>query len=103
MQDWIAGTFTVLGTVLVLAGATLIVLKALGRLNQQANAETVRFSSPPAEGGEPERIGRRMLLRRLSPATQLIGWGIVLLVVAAFAAQLIGFTIEFYAGAAGPW
>lgn len=104
MQDWIAGTFAVLGTLMVLAGATLIVLRTLGRLNDRAGADTVPLGPPPGPTAQPEgdleRGGRRFALRRLSPATQLIGWGIVLLVVAAFAVGLISFGLSFQAGTA---
>jgi hypothetical protein len=90
MADWISGTFAVLGTLMVLAGGALIVLRTLGRLTDPTPTEP----SEPAPGGP----GRRVLLRRLSPATQLIAWGVVLLVVAALTVGLVSFGISLEAG-----
>jgi hypothetical protein len=71
MEDWIAGVFAVLGTLMVLSGGTLIVLRALSRLGIPAEpaaaAPTTTAAEPPA--------ARRFSLRKLSPASQLIGWG----------------------------
>lgn len=89
MEDWISGTFAVLGTLMVLAGASLIVFRTLGWLGRAAQPET----TPP----EPAS-GRRFSLRRLSPPTQLIGWGMVLLVVAAVTVGVISFGISLEAG-----
>jgi hypothetical protein len=91
MADWISGTFAVLGTLMVLAGGALIVLRTLGRLGDPTPTPT----EPTEPAGGP---GRRMLLRRLSPATQLIAWGVVLLVVAALTVGLISFGISLDAG-----
>jgi hypothetical protein len=98
MEDWIAGSFAVLGTLMVLAGGTLIVLRTLGRIGPPPEAEgpatpTAGAAVPASEPG----LGRRFSLRHLSPATQLIGWGILLLVVAAFAVDLINFTFDLNA------
>lgn len=95
MEDWITGVVAVLGTLMVLAGATLIVLRTLGRLDPtppdpDATPTTVRPGAPGA--------GRWAALRRLSPATQLIFWGVVLLVVAAFTVGLISFGVNLEAG-----
>jgi hypothetical protein len=103
MEDWIAGTFAVLGTLMILAGGTLIVLRTLGRVGGvTADPDTVPLGgtagSPPADPA----AGRRFSLRRLSPATQLIGWGVVLLVVAALAVDLINFDISVGAGTEQP-
>jgi hypothetical protein len=90
MRDWIAGAMTVLGTLLVLSGAAIIISRTW-------------FNKPPAEEataptptyGVTERT--RSLLR-LSPPDRLIGWGIILLILAAVAAGAISFDL----GAAAP-
>jgi hypothetical protein len=86
MEDWIAGTFAVLGTLMILAGGTLIVLRTLGRLTGPGDPD-------PAPAPE-----RRFSLRRLSPATQLLGWGVLLLVVAACAVGLVNVGVSLDAG-----
>jgi len=99
MEDWITGTFAVLGTLLVIAGATLIVLRTLGRLAGPARDPDATPTAPLAGPGAGEpAAGRRFSLRRLSPATQLIGWGVVLLVVAALTVGVISFGISLEAG-----
>ncbi|MPZ26175.1 MAG: hypothetical protein GEV12_06915 [Micromonosporaceae bacterium] len=95
MEDWITGVVAVLGTLMVLAGATLIVLRTLGRLGGPA-AEPDATPTAPRPGAPA--TSRWQALRRLSPATQLIGWGVVLLVVAAFTVGLISFGINLEAG-----
>lgn len=90
MRDWIAGAMAVLGTLLVLSGGAVIVLKALG----------IGTSGGGEQGGEtpsylPSGRGRLgTALQRLSAADRLIGWGIVLLVIAAVAAGAISFNVE---------
>lgn len=100
MQDWIAGSFAVLGTLMVLAGGTLIVLRTLGWLGSpEASADTVPLGGESTEPTpDAPQTGRRFSLRRVSPATQLIGWGILLLLVAAFAVGLISFGVTLEAG-----
>lgn len=117
MRDWIAGSMAVLGTLLVVAGGTVIVLKAMGigTPNNDAAATgpvpataavppgaadqaTVAFPAaaavPAAAGG-----GRFALaLRRLNAADRLIGWGILLLVLGAVAAGAISFNLGAEAG-----
>jgi hypothetical protein len=90
MRDWIAGAMTVLGTLLVLSGAAIIISRTW-------------FNKPPAEpstGSTPTygTAEKSRSLLRLSPPDRLIGWGIVLLVLAALAAGAIGFNL----GAAAP-
>jgi hypothetical protein len=91
MRDWIAGAMGVLGSLLVLGGASTILSRAW-------------FNRPPAEEqptsttpgyGVTESRGRLM---RLAPTERLIAWGALLLVLAAIAAGAIGFTV----GAAAP-
>jgi len=97
MRDWIAGAMLVLGTLLVLAGAAVVVLKAVGNApdaepEPAADADTVasRRLSPSA----------RVLgaVHRISAADRLIVWGIVLLVIAAIAAGAIGLDLSAKAG-----
>jgi hypothetical protein len=70
MEDWIAGVFAVLGTLMVLSGGTLIVLRALGRLGIPAEPAAAAPTTTAAE----QPAARRFSLRKLSPASQLIGW-----------------------------
>jgi hypothetical protein len=88
MRNWIAGAMTVLGTLLVLSGAVTIIM---------------RTWFTPARAGEPVTVaeeqdrGLKSLLRFSAP-DRLIGWGIVLLILAAVAAGAISFNL----GAAAP-
>ena len=102
MRDWIAVIITVLGALLVLAGATLILLRALP-VRQPAPA------SGPADAAESEAVTQVVpevvpvsariagAWKAPTPADRLIFWGIVLLVLAAIAAGAITFNL----GAAG--
>jgi hypothetical protein len=87
MQDFIAALLAVLGTLLVLAGAAVTVLKA-------------PTPATPAVPGDPEPATSR--LRRvasgLNGADRLIAWGVVLLVLAAVAAGAISFNFGATAG-----
>jgi hypothetical protein len=93
MEDWISGAFAVLGTLMVLAGGGLILLRTLGMLRDTAGP------AGPDEPTVPDATtGRRSPLRRLSPATQLIAWGVLLLVIAALTVGVISFGINLQAG-----
>jgi len=102
MRDWIAVIITVLGVLLVLAGATLILLRALparqpapvAAADPDAVTEVVPEVAP-----EPAPITARLsgAWKAPTPADRLIFWGIVLLVLAAIAAGAITFNL----GAAG--
>lgn len=83
MQDFIAALLAVLGTLLVLAGATVTVVKTVG--------------PAPSETGVP---GNRVVgfIRKLSSADRLIAWGVVLLVLAAIASGAISFNFGASAG-----
>jgi hypothetical protein len=105
MRDWIAVIVAVLGVLLVLAGAVLIVLQALGERRPAGpvapvadNPDTamtepiaVPVVSEPRPAAEP--IGARLFgaVKSPSPADRLIFWGIILLVLAAIAAGAISF------------
>jgi hypothetical protein len=91
MRAWIAGAMTVLGTLLVLSGAGIIISRTW--FNKPAAQEATTTPSVPY--GTTERAKS---LLRLSPPDRLIGWGIVLLVLAAVAAGAISFDL----GAAAP-
>jgi hypothetical protein len=112
MEDWIAGAMAVLGTLLVLAGGALIVLRTLGHLPQPASPEPLPAADAPTlpgvkplggpdagEAVDPERDRDDRPWWRLSPANQLLAWGIVLLVLASLAAGLISFDVGLSTGA----
>lgn len=96
MQNWIAGAMTVLGTLLVLSGAGIIILRAWPRGASAEGADPLAadgsvVSTADLSASDPERGARA--LRRLGPPDRLIAWGIVLLVLAALAAGAIGFQL----------
>lgn len=119
MQDWIAGAMAVLGTVLVLGGFTVIILRAMeagrpapgdGGLTReglggdpdrttvlQAGAGTT--VAPHSAGGRSS-VGGRLVgaVRRMPEADRLIAWGILLLVLGAVAAGAISFNLGANAG-----
>jgi hypothetical protein len=90
MSNWIAGAMTVLGTLLVISGAGLIILRSWPR-GTGTPAETTTEVSAAAPGNDLDRGARA--LRRLGPPDRLIGWGILLLILAALASGAIGFQI----------
>lgn len=104
MRDWIAVIITVLGVLLVLAGATLILLRALpvrpaapasaAAAGDESSSEAVTQVVP-----EPVPVSARIAgaWKAPTPADRLIFWGIVLLILAAIAAGAITFNL----GAAG--
>jgi hypothetical protein len=83
MQDFIAALLAILGTLLVLAGATVTVVKTVG----PAPTETT------ATGGK--LVG---WVRRLNGSDRLVAWGVVLLVLAAIASGAISFNLGASAG-----
>jgi hypothetical protein len=125
MRDWIAGAMTVLGTLLVLSGATIIILRAWGGLRPEpagsatpATTEGPAESSFTADAGFPPpaaptspaptspaptgaaTTGRTALvergagaLLRLGGPDRLIGWGILLLLLASITAGAIHFEL----------
>jgi len=98
MRDWIAVTITVLGVLLVLAGAVLTVLRALSTVPSSSpsvatsSAEDVTTEVPAAV---PAPVSTRLFsaVKSQSPADRLIFWGIILLVLAAIAARAITFSL----------
>jgi hypothetical protein len=91
MRNWIAGAMTVLGTLLVLSGAGIIILRAWPRAGTATADGAAPEATAAVETGDADRGARA--LRRLGPPDRLIAWGIVLLVLAALAAGAIGFTL----------
>ena len=98
MRDWIAAAMTVLGTLLVLSGAAIIILRAWGTRPEKAAADGVGPAVTVAEPATTERA--TWSLMRLGPPDRLIAWGILLLVLAAIAAGAISFELGASAGAA---
>ena len=103
MRDSIAVIMAVLGVLLVLAGGTLLVLNALA-----AGGLPTRKAAPPAVDEPTDEIAAPApkapvtarlteAARRLPSADRLIGWGIVLLVLAAIAAGAITFNFQLAA------
>ena len=98
MRDWIAGAMTVLGTLLVLSGAAIIVLRAWSSRPEATRTDggdaAVAPATVPASTGAatPAERGASALFR-LGPPDRLILWGTLLLVLAAIAAGAIGFEL----------
>jgi hypothetical protein len=94
MQNWIAGAMTVLGTLLVLSGAGIIILRAWprpGAAAAEGGPDATGVGTTAVDVSDADRGARA--LRRLGAPDRLIGWGIVLLVLAALAAGAIGFEL----------
>jgi hypothetical protein len=107
MRDWIAGAMTVLGTLLVLSGAAIIVLRAWSARPEAARTDVTDTTAAPATvptstavtpaatapaAMTPAERGASALFR-LGPPDRLILWGTLLLVLAAIAAGAIGFEL----------
>jgi hypothetical protein len=106
MRDWIAVIMAVLGVLLVLAGGTLLVLNALaaGGLRPSAippapdeTTTEVPVAQPTPAQRAPVTTRLTDAARRLPSADRLIGWGVVLLVLAAIAAGAITFNFQLAA------
>jgi hypothetical protein len=93
MRDWIAGAMAVLGTLLVLAGGAVVVLKALAPAS--GDPATAATAEVPVASPSSRILGAA---RRIQAADRLIAWGIVLLVLAAIAAGAISFALGANAG-----
>ena len=117
MRDWIAVIMAVLGVLLVLAGGTLLVLNALALGAPTRGGGATAFEEPTAEvpaattapapaAPTAQRIPVTTRIteaaRRLPSADRLIGWGIVLLVLAAIAAGAITFNFQLAANSVKP-
>jgi hypothetical protein len=84
----------VLGTLLVLAGATVVVLRALG--SPLATPDSAEATTEVAPTGTGTRLVRAA--RTLPGPDRLIGWGVLLLVLGALAAGAIGINLNAVAG-----
>jgi hypothetical protein len=93
MKDWIVGMLAVLGTLLVLAGATITVVKTL---TPETATSGTQIAGVDGNGTSAGRFTR--WLRRMGAADRLIGWGVVLLTIGAVAAGVIAFKIGVSAG-----
>ncbi len=93
MKDWIAGLLAVLGTLLVLAGATVTVVKTL-------TPDPAGAATTDPLGGTAATNGNRFSrwLHRINAADRLIGWGVILLALGAVAAGAIEFNLGASAG-----
>lgn len=85
MQNWIAGLLAVLGTLLVLAGGAITTLHNIGPT----------AAAPEPTASKPTLLAR---LRLLGGADRLLLWGVVLLVIAAIAAEALSFNLGATAG-----
>lgn len=94
MRDWITGVTAVLGVLMVLGGATILVLRALASTRDADATETTTVT--PVTSSAPTRVVRAA--RQLPDADRLIGWGIALLVLALIAAGAISFNFSGQAG-----
>ena len=83
MRDWISALFAVLGSLLVLAGGTITVVKTIA-------PEQVDDAEPG------NAIVKRF--RRLNGPDRLVLWGLALLFLAAIAAGAISFNFGAEAG-----
>src|SRR5262245_36649735 len=95
MRNVIAAAMTVLGTLLVLSGGGIIVMRAM----KPADAAGAAAGDGTTETGQPNVATRLMRTAlRIPAADRLIGWGIVLLVIGAVAAGAIAFDLGANAG-----
>jgi hypothetical protein len=95
MRNWIAGAMAVLGTLLVVSGGMVIVLRALKPLTPATEAPT---ESAPSTAPLKTTTRFANALRLMPAADRLIGWGIVLLLLGAVASGAISFNLGANAG-----
>jgi hypothetical protein len=88
MRNWIAGAMTVLGTLLVISGAAIIVMR---NWIKPAPAPESQPTTPTFSAATVATKARSFM--RMEGPDRLIAWGIVLLVLAAVAAGAIGFDL----------
>jgi len=83
MRDWISALLAILGSLMVLAGGTITVVKTIA-------PETVDETAP----------GNALIkrFRKLNGADRLVLWGVILLFLAAIAAGAISFNFGAEAG-----
>src|SRR5690242_18375979 len=88
MRNWIAGAMTVLGVLLIVGGGGIIILRNWPKLGSDSTDGTGtvaggEFSATPART-DVARVSSG--LRTLGPPERLMGWGVVLLILAAVTA-----------------
>ncbi len=83
MRDWVSALLAILGSLMVLAGGTITVVKTIA-------AEPVDETAPG------NALIRRF--RKLNGADRLVLWGVILLLLAAIAAGAISFNFGAEAG-----
>jgi drug/metabolite transporter (DMT)-like permease len=83
MRDWISALLAVLGALMVLAGGTITVVKTV-------------TPEPVSDTASGNALIRRF--RKLNGADRLVLWGVVLLLLAAIAADAISFNFGAEAG-----
>jgi hypothetical protein len=100
MRDWITGVTAVLGGLMVLGGATILVLRALATTPKTPPSGDDTTLTPTTTStyaaGPPARLARAA--RQLPDADRLIAWGMALLVLALIAAGAISFNFSGKAG-----
>jgi len=96
MRDWITGVTAVLGVLMVLGGATILVLRALATTPKVPTTGDETTLTPASTTGTPTRMVRAA--RQLPDADRLIAWGLGLLVLALIAAGAISFNFSGQAG-----
>jgi hypothetical protein len=96
MRDWITGVTAVLGVLMVLGGATILVLRALAATPRTPVDGDETTVTPAGTSGTPTRLVRAA--RQLPDADRLIAWGLGLLVLALIAAGAISFNFSGQAG-----
>ena len=96
MRDWITGVTAVLGVLMVLGGATILVLRALATTPKGVVSDDDTTLTPTTTTSTPTRLARAA--RQLPDADRLIAWGMGLLVLALIAAGAISFNFSGQAG-----
>lgn len=103
MRDWIAFVMAVLGAALVVAGAAVILIRALKSVSAAKPVESA-FSDDTTIAGAKQAKAPGFLRRfwrsamALESADRLIAWGVVLLLLGALAAGAIGFNLQLSLG-----
>lgn len=87
MREFTAGTMTVLGALLVLAGLAVIVL---GAVSAPGDPDATTEVAPAGTGTRLVRAAREMP----ASAFRLFLWGVVLLALAAIASGAIGIEVK---------
>jgi hypothetical protein len=100
MRDWITGVVAVLGVLMVLGGATILVLRALAATPKTPVSGDDTTLTPGTTTSTPTSTPMRLAgaARQLPDADRLIAWGLGLLLLALIAAGAISFNFSGQAG-----